>query len=56
MDLPLHEQLRFDQWRRMVRDANHEQAQQIALMIIDYAQTHRALILAMMLPNAQQRF
>jgi len=48
-NLPVHEQLRFEHWRRMVRSANHEQCQQIALTVIDYAQSHRGLLLQIML-------
>lgn len=56
MDLPLHEQLKFDSMRRMVRQANPEQAQEIALLMINYAAANRGVALTLMQSNVEKRF
>jgi hypothetical protein len=48
MDLPFHEQLRNEQWRRMIKGAGPGDAQSlktVALSILDYAETSRAFAL-----------
>ena len=48
MALPLHEQLRHEEWRRMINSAGPgdlERLQELALRILDYAAAHRAFAL-----------
>lgn len=48
MDLPLHEQLRHDQWRRLIESAgpgDGDNLKRIALEILSYAATCRAYAL-----------
>jgi hypothetical protein len=48
MDLPLHEQLRNDQWRRMIEAAGPgdlNSLKRIALTVLEYAATSRAFAL-----------
>ncbi len=57
--LPLQEQLRNEQWRRMIkgaRPADLENLRTMALKILEYAETNRSLALVqarMMLPQQQ---
>jgi hypothetical protein len=57
--LPLQEQLRNEQWRRMIkgaRPADLENLRTMALKILEYAETNRRLTLVqarMMLPQQQ---
>jgi hypothetical protein len=59
MDLPLQEQLRNEQWRRMIQGAGNrdlENLKTVALAILDYAETNRSFALQQahaMLPKQQ---
>jgi len=54
--LPLHEQMRFETWRRTVKNATAndlENLKQYTLHIIQYAETHRGMLLQQMDPRKQ---
>jgi hypothetical protein len=59
MELPLQEQLRNEQWRRMIQGAGSrdlENLKTVALAILDYAETNRQFALqqaAAVLPRQQ---
>lgn len=60
MELPLHEQLRNDQWRRMITAAGPgdlEELRTAALLILNYAISSRGFALqqaAALLPRQQE--
>jgi hypothetical protein len=54
--LPLHEQIRFESWRRTVKSATAndlENLKQYTLHIIQYAETHRGMLLQQMDPRGR---
>jgi hypothetical protein len=56
MALPLHEQLRNEQWRRMINAAGPgdlESLRTMANCILDYAIAHRGLAMQLMDPTAK---
>lgn len=56
--LPLHETLRHEQWRRMILNAgpkDFEGLQQMALQLLNYAVSHRLMLLNEMKRNLPKR-
>jgi hypothetical protein len=56
MALPLHEQLRNEQWRRMIDTAGPgdlEGLRKIASCLLDYAKAHRELAMQLLEPTTK---